>query len=263
MSNTGIVDPVAAAADGVCIAAELVGDCIVELAAAASWLCQETEKDRKAVTKYREAKRRELLGKSAMNNARFETIREAWPQLKAESLYIKNADTLVLAAKTLGYHLEPLADTKKPLRHQPHIFLQKPTGERLAIGFNKDRRIVLATTGDDSRLRHLVRQHTLDRSLDHLQKKGMSVRTATLSTGEVQILAREKTNKRRDGLAEIKAKVRNDGSVLIDVDRLQGNRCHEIVQDFAEAVGGQVTEMKMKTACFQLPGEPAKTTIKV
>ena len=89
------------------------------------------------------------------------------------------------------------------------------------------------------------------------------MQTATLSTGEVQILAREITNKRQDGLAEIKAKVLNDGTALIDVDRLQADRCHEIVKEFAEAIGGQVTEMKMKSASFQLPGEPARTNIKV
>ena len=235
----------------------------VGLVAAVSWVCQETDEDRKAVDEYREARKQELLKKRTMKTVRLDTFRKVWPELKSESLHIKNPESLVLAAKSLGYHLEPLADTKKPLKRQPHIFLQKPTGERLAIGFKKDRRIVLITAGEDSRLHHLVRQHTMDRALDHFKKKGMSMKTATLSTGEVQILAREKTNKRQDGSAEIKAKVLNDGTALIDVDRLQGSRCHEIVQDFAEAIGGQVTEQKTKSVSFKLPGEPARTTIKV
>jgi hypothetical protein len=252
MSNTAVINPVA-----------LVGGCIVGLVEAASWVCQETTEDKKAVTEYREARKRELLGMSMMKAVRFDRFRKVWPELRAKSLYIKTPDTLVQAAKNLGYHLEPLADTKKPLKQQAHIFMQKPTGERLAIGFKKDRRIVLISAGEDSRLNQLVQRHTLDRSLDHLKKRGMAIQTATLSTGEVQILARETTNKHHDGLAEIKAKVLNDGTALIDVDRLQTDRCHEIVKDFAEAIGGQVTEQKTKSLSFQLPGEPAKTKIKV
>jgi len=262
MSNTAVVTPVADSTGGAGIAATMIGGCILGIAAAAVWLSQETEQDRKAVEEYREARRRELL-ENPLGRTDLRTVHEAWPQLRAESLYISNPETLVQSAQRLGYRLEPLADVKKPLRYQPHIFLQKPSGERLAISYNEDRRVVLTTAGDDSRLRHLVRQHTVDRALDHLQKKGLSIQTATLSNGEVQILAREKTNQRRDGLAEIKAQVRNDGTAWIDVDRLQGNRCNEIVQEFAEAVGGQVTEMKMKAVSFQLPGEPAKTNIKI
>ena len=52
MSNTAVINPVA-----------LVGGCIVGLVEAASWVCQETEEDKKAVTEYREARKRELLGK--------------------------------------------------------------------------------------------------------------------------------------------------------------------------------------------------------
>jgi len=252
MSNTAAVNPVAS-----------IGDCIDGLVSAASWVCQVTDEDQKAVNKYQEARKRELLKSRTMKVVRFDTFRKVWPELKSESLHIKKPDTLILAAKNLGYHLEPLADVKKPLKQQPHIFLRKPTGERLAIGFKKDRRIVLISAGDDSRLHQLMHRHTMDRALDHFKKKGMTVTTATLPTGEVQILAREESNKHKDGLAEIKAKVLNNGAALIDVDNLQGSRCHEIVQEFAEAVGGQVTEQKMKTACFKLPGEPARTNIKV
>lgn len=263
MSNTTVVAPVAVAAGGVGIAAALVGGCIVGLVAAASWVCQETEEDRKAVAEYHQSRRKELLENPQPHIAKFDMIHEAWPQLKAESLYMKNPDTLVQSAQGIGYRLEPLADTKRPLKEQPYIFLRKPTGERLAISFNQDRQIVLTTAGDDLRLRHLVRQHTVDRALDHLQKKGMTIQTAKLANGELQILAKEQTNKHGDGLAELKAQVRNDGTAWIDVDRLQGNRCQEIVQEFAEAVGGKVIDTKMKVASFQLPGESAKTNIKV
>ena len=264
MSNTAVIQSVSDAAEDVSRAAcAMIGGCVVGIAVAADWLGQETEQDRKAVDEYREARRRELL-ENPMCKTDVKTVRAIWPQLKTESLQISNPEKLVKSAQRLGYCLEPLADVKKPLTEQPYIFLQKPTGERLVISYNQDRRIMLATSGKDSRLRHLVRQHTLDCALDHLQKKGMKIQTATLSNGEVQILAREKTSKRRQhGSAEIRAKVRNDGSAWIDVDRLQTDRCHEIVKDFAEAIGGKVTEMKMKTASFQLPGESAKTNIKV
>lgn len=260
MSNTAVVTPVAAVG-GAGIAAAVIGGCILGLAAAASWVCRETDDDRKAITEYREARRREFL-ENPFHATDLNSVREAWPQLKAENLYITNPESLIRSAQNLGYRLEPLADVKKSLVEQPYILLQKTTGERLALSYNDDRRIVLTTAGDDLRLSHLVRQHTVERALDHLQKKGLTIQTTTLPGGELQILARERTSKRKDGLAEIKAQVRNDGTAWIDVDRLKSDRCREIVQEFAEAVGGKVTEMKMRGLSFQLPGEPVKTKIR-
>jgi hypothetical protein len=256
MSNTAVVTPVAG------ITTTIIGRGMRGIAAVATWLCQETEQDRKAGEEYREARRRELL-ENPTHTTDLKMIPEALPQFTWQSLCISNPETLVQSAQRLGYRLEPLVDAKKPLKHQPHIFLQKPSGERLAISYNEDRLIVLTKAGGDSRLRHLVRQHTLDCALEHLEKKGMRIQTAVLSNGEAQIFAREKTDQHQDGLAQIRAQLNNDGTAWIDVDHLQSNRCREIVQDFADAIGGQVTEMKMKVVSFQLPGEPAKTSIKV
>lgn len=262
MSNTAVVSSVNESSGNGSVGESVIGGCILGIASVAAWLCQETDEDRKAVSEYREARRRELLQRpfTAMD---LQSVHQAWPKLKAESLHLSNPETLIQSAQHLGYRLEPLVDKHKPLINQPHIYLQKQSGERMALSFDKDRRIVLTTAGEDLRLRRLVRQHTLDQALVHVQKKGMQVRTATLPNGEVQILAREQNNRNRDGAAEIKVQVRNDGSAWIDVDRLQGKRCVEIVREFAEAVGGKVTETNMKDASFQLPGEPAKTNVKV
>lgn len=90
----------------------------------------------------------------------------------------------------------------------------------------------------------------------------MHVETARLSSGEVQIRAREQAG-RRGGAAEVKAQVRSDGRVWIDVDNIRGNRCEEIVSGFAEAIGAEVSGTKKKDAYYQLPGEPARTSVRV
>ncbi|MCA1614087.1 MAG: hypothetical protein LC800_08035 [Acidobacteria bacterium] len=165
-------------------------------------------------------------------------------------------------AESLGYRVEPLAPSSVSLAEQPQILLRRASGERLAIARNDAGRLVVHTAGDRRRVQALVRQHTVERAVEHLTSKGMGVQTAKLASGEVQILARERDRSRRGGAAEIKAQVSVDGIALVDVDKVRGNRCEEIVRDLAQAVGGEVSGMRKKDSYFQLPGEPAKTEVK-
>jgi len=89
-----------------------------------------------------------------------------------------------------------------------------------------------------------VRQHTVNRAVEHLTSKGMGGQTAKLASGKVQILARERDHSRRGGAAEIKAQVHLDGTALVDVDKMRGNRWEEIVRYLALAVGGEVSGMR-------------------
>jgi len=81
----------------------------------------------------------------------------------------------------------------------------------------------------------------LDRAVEHLASRGMTVQMATLTNGEVQVLAREKDASRRGGAATVKTQVRTDGTAWVDVDCIRGNRCENIVSELAQAIGGEVS----------------------
>ena len=75
--------------------------------------------------------------------------------------------------------------------------------------------------------------------------------------------ARKPKVRRRGDTAEVRTQVHTDGTVWVDVDKVKGNRCQEIVADLAGAIGGQVSSMTKKDAYFQLPGEPTEVKVKV
>lgn len=179
------------------------------------------------------------------------------------ALHLRDAESFLRSAEKLGYQREPLLQPSGPLAEQPAILLRSATGDRLAIGRNTKGRLVILTAGDRQRVQTLVRQHTVDRAVEHLAKRGMNVQTATLANGEVQIVARERDASRRGGPAELKTQVRTDGTAWVDVDCVRGNRCENIVSELAQAIGGEVSSMTKKAAYFQLPGEPTKTRVKI
>ena len=181
-------------------------------------------------------------------------------QLTTASLHLRDTESLVRSAEKLGYKVTKPAVSKAD---DSRILLARATGERLALGRDTSGSLVLQTAGQQERIQALVRQHTLDRATEHLESKGMSLQTAKLPNGEVQILAREQQASRRGGAAELKTQIRADGTVLVDVDKVKGGRCEGIVRDLAEAVGGEVSKMKKKDSFFQLPGEPAKAKVRV
>ena len=183
------------------------------------------------------------------------------PELKSLSLHLDDSQALVSAAAGLGYQLVQspsfsLSDEVSP------VLLERSDGERIAITRNDQGRLAIHTAADQGVLHALMRQHTEDRVLSHLDSKGMVFRTARLANGEMQILSQEPNAGWIGGAAEIKAQIRTDGTAWVDIDRCQGRRCEDIVQQIASAVGGKVTGTEKKDAWFQLPGEPARTRVK-
>ena len=216
--------------------------------ALARWLAEKTDEDHAAIKRLKEERQRERLRKRPIVSI---------------GLHLRNPESLIRSAERLGYRLEPAVSSFASLKEKPPILLRTASGERLAINRNAKGRIEVSTVGDGGRIKNLVRQHTLDKAVEHLARKGMAVQTARLANGEVQILARERDVSRRGRTAEVKAQVRTDGTTLIDIDCVRGNRCETIVSEFAQAVGGEVSELTKKDAYLQLPGEPTKTSVKV
>ena len=172
-------------------------------------------------------------------------------------LHLRETAPLLATARALGYREATGVVTPA----SGMTLLQNARGERLALERLANGQVAAHSAGDSGAVAALLHQHTLQQALRHLTTRGMAVQTARLANGEVQILARE-TTAGRGGQAEVRAQVRADGAVWVDVDKVQGNRCEEIVRDLAMAVGGAVADTKVKAACFQRPGEPARTRVK-
>jgi hypothetical protein len=263
MSNTSSVTPydsTTSAGSSTSIADAAVA-CAAGVVAISRWLSEETEDDRGALERLKSERQRELLGGSRptpLLGAHRDSL-----NITTVGLQLRNPKSLIHTAERLGYRVETLTHSSLSLPDQPQILLRRASGERLAIACGETGRLVVHTAGDRRRVQDLVRQHTVDRAVEHLASKGMGVRTAKLASGEVQILARERDSGSRGGAAEVKAQINVDGTALVDVDKVRGNRCEEIVHDFAQAVGGEVSDMTKKDSYFQLPGEPAKTEVKV
>lgn len=239
----GAVAGVAVAGAAACLAGVVVGGI-----ALARWLGEETEEDRAVLERFKKERRRERL-----QTKRLVTI----------GLHIKNPESLILSAEKLGYRIESLTLPTGSIQDKSPILLRGGSGERLAITRNAKGILSISTAGDRGRITNLVGRHSLDKAIEYLAKTGMSVQTAKLANGEVQILGRETVTARRGGAAEVKAQVRADGTTSIDIDCVRGNRCEAIVSGFADAIGGRVTGMTKKQSYFQLPGESTKTSVKV
>lgn len=218
---------------------------------AVRWLCEVTDEDRAAVARAKGVQRNERL--------RAFFAQGQAPRITAARLTLTALDPLLQSARNLGYKVQPLTSQAS----SSSLFLQKGTGEWLAI--SRDRgRLVVRAAGDMRQVHALMRQHTQDRVLEHLGKRmGMDIRAARLANGEIQISARETSLRHSDGQAVMKAQVRQDGGLWVDVDGIRSNRCERVVADLAEAMGGEITAMKKKAAAFTLPGEPTKTAVRV
>ena len=247
MSLTSTVTPYSgSSSSGV---ADLISACVVGTVAGtvavARWLGEETEADRAAVDALRTAQRTDRVAGSH---------RVAPAGLTAARLHLRDPETLVRTAERLGYRVERAAATGD----RAGIGLVGQRGERLAIARDRDGGLALVTR-DAQRIQRLVRQHSPDRAVEHLRDRGLDVQTAALANGETQIRAREQTPARRGGAADVKAQVRTDGTVHVDVDCVRGSRCETLAGDLADAVGGRVARTDRKAEYFQLPGEPTRT----
>jgi hypothetical protein len=183
------------------------------------------------------------------------------PQLKTLSLHLNEPQTLLSAASTLGYRAVAEPGLASHGDAGP-LLLERNDGSRLAITRNEAGRLDIHTSADQGLLHSLMRRHTESAVSQHLAGGGMKFETARLANGEMQILAREPDRGQAGGAAEIRAQVRTNGTLWVDIDRCQGNRCDAIVEKIASAVGGTVTGSAKKEAWFQLPGEPTRTRVK-
>lgn len=227
-----------------------IGSLAVGCATVVRWLIQENDADRKALSNW----------KAQRTQAALDEWKNLAPQtLNAACLHFERPHTLVQTALGLGFRAETIS---LEAGGGSAVLLSGPQGQRLVISPNAKGRLTLLSGGEKSDLDALVRQHSLDRAMKHLRQQGMQVQTTRLQTGEVQILARESIPK-SGGKAEITARIRNNGTAVVDVDRIRGRRCEEIVSGLANAMGAKVSQTQKKEAYFQLPGEPTKTQVRV
>jgi len=262
MSNTSRVTPYESSDSntletGIGIAAACIGAVAAGTIALARWLAEEAPEDREAVDRLKAEQRRERLEQNATWSSR--KIQSVPVRLTTMGLHLQDPGSLVRSAEKIGYRV---IDQPAPLRKQTRILLTRASGERLAIERNAKGRLVVHTAREQNRIQALVRQHTVDQTIEHLRSRGMDIQTATLSNGEVQILASERANQRY-GTAQVRTQIHADGNMWIDIDRVRGNRCEEIVAELVQAVGGQVLGMQKKDSYFQSPGEPAKIEVKL
>ena len=241
MSNTSTVTPYASDSASTAVAA-CIGGAVLVGAAAVTWLVQENEQDRVATARHRDRARRERVATAAPS------------PVCSVALTLTAREPLLQAASQLGYQVESSTGVSPST-----ILLARPTGERLAIERSDAGRLLVHTTGARTRVNELVRQHTVERALEHPRSSGMVVRTKRLSTGEVQIAAREPQPVGRAGQATVLAQVRDDGTAWVDVDGVKGRRCEAITQGLAHAVGAEIDAQHKKPAWHQQPGEPVRT----
>lgn len=180
------------------------------------------------------------------------------PKLATLNLYQNNLSSLVKSVAEQGYQV---ISSPSALQGSATL-LQHANGSRAAITINPQEKLSLHATNTEL-LRNLANHHTQRQVNQFLTSKGIKFQSARLPGGELQILAHEPVTEEREDVAQIKAQVGMNGETWIDIDQCRGNRCETIVQQFAEAIGGRVTSTSKKDAYFEMPGEPAKTQIKL
>lgn len=233
MSNTASVIPV------IIIGCPPLG-IIIGTVALALWLEKCSPEDKAAVERLKEEQKRERL---SARNGRL-VSNESPVRLTSASLHLRSTEPLQRTAEKLGYR------TVKSVSNEPHILLARPSGERLAIGLDKQGQVTV-TANNEGHVKNLVRCHTVDRAVEHMKGKGMKIQTASLPNGEIRITGNERRT-RKDGKAKVTTQVHSDGSLFIDVDNVKSNRCESIVSELADAVGGKVSDLKLKNS-YQLP----------
>jgi len=233
----------------------------VGAAAVCKWLSEETEAEKEACAELKATRIQERLS-GVRNCGQLHVQDRHIPGFSQVNLYLNNPKSLVQTAENLGYSVQHLPAEKT--MHKPDcIFLKNPLGNKIVIEKNDAGRLCITTAGNLDPVHTLVRQHTMDRTLEHLHRAGLQVETTPLPNGGVQINAHGNSPRVLNGPAQIKTQVRADGSLSVDIDKVKGNRCETIVRDIASAVGAKVTHTQKKSTYFQLPGEPARTTIKL
>ena len=266
MSNTSSITPYSGSGSSIGAGAGIAAACVVSAvavtASVAKWLIAETGEDREAVRDLKDRQREERLELYWPDLDIMDRCMKPMP-FTTVNLNLRNVESLIRSAESMGYELVRQDRDTDPLEGRSYFLLQGSSGKRLVIEQNEDGRLAIHSAGEVDSIESLVQRHTLDRVVEHLAERCTDVKTMVLSSGEVQILAKERDRGAPGGAAEIKAQVRPDGRLWVDVDKVKGNRCTRIVSDIARAIGAEVESMRRKEACFQLPGEPTRTKVKI
>lgn len=214
------------------------------------WLCETTDDDSAALAEAKDLQRHERVSAFLAQGRP--------PRITTARLRLKCLDPFLQSAQSLGYTLRFMNGSPSS-----SLLLQKANGEKLAISRERGR-LAVSTVGGMEQIHALMRQHTQDRVVAHLSKRlGMQIRSAKLANGEIQISARETCLRHGDGQAVMKAQIRQDGGLWVDVDGIKGNRCEKIAATLAEVMGGEIKNMNKKGSTLTLPGEPARNRVRL
>ena len=262
MSNTSTVTPYEEQSESspsimAGAAAAGIAGAVVGAVALANWLAEETQEDRAAVQRAETESTQWKLTQA--------TVRRSAPQVQAVGLCQRDPDSLLRSAAKVGFYIRP-TPVGMPCESKLTL-LRNAAGERLALERTEEGRIVLHAAAGRAPIEKLVQQHTFDRVEEHLESRGMSVRTTRLTNGEIQLLATRaaggSTPSGTSGAAEVRAQVRADGSAWIDIEKVRGPECQQLVAGIADAIGGRVASCNLKDAYYQQPGEPTRTKERV
>jgi hypothetical protein len=235
MSNVSLANPF------VVVSGIVVGTVIV-----AKWLMQQTKEDRVVVENLQEQRRRDRLLMSSGGHARRKAMQE--PTLTSAVLHMRDPKSLQGSAEKLGYIV---VGPHRTVKGKTLIKMQRDSGERLIIEQARGGNVSIVAR-DASQIAEVVRQHTEDMTVKHMEDRGMSVTVEKLPNGETRITGTEYTRK-PDGVAKVKTDIHDDGTAQIDVDNIRGSRCLRITSDLATEVGWDIVDERKKGACYQLP----------
>ena len=213
------------------------------------WLLGESPAAAHITNRLKEERRLDRLdGESA----RISTTYDFLPMTTVE-LNLRQPESLMRSAEKLGYRPASADKPLEPLTSMDPILLGGPSGERLAVERNLQGRLIIHSTTSQDRIQSIIKQHTLDRALDHLVTQGMTVQTRSLPNGEIEIQACERKAPGNAAGAEVKLQVHSDGSAMVDIDKIRGKQCVQITDRLAKAMGAKISVTRKKGAFFQRP----------
>lgn len=179
-------------------------------------------------------------------------------QPTAVRLHITDMASIVRAATSLGYSVvPPILPTLGAGRSA--VLMQNGSGQRMAIQTTNGH-VVLAGTVLPV-IHAVMRERTVQAVRQHLNTKWVGVTSRTLANGVLEIGARAVQAPAGSGPATLSVRIDADGRSRLDIEQVKGNRCDQIVKEFAAATGGKATVVKKKSAYFQMPGEPTRVKV--
>ena len=179
---------------------------------------------------------------------RREQNRQARLSHVALPLQLRDAEPFLRSAQSLGYRTLPSVVGSG----LPAFLLDRGNGDRLALVSSADGRFELRAAGETHRATAAIGRYTLDRTLAHFAKRGMKISQARLADGGTQVVASE-ASPGSDGAARVTAQVRSDGKATVNIDGVEGNRCEQILADYAESVSVGVGAVRFKDAYHRRP----------